>query len=122
MKLNYRHYRENYQNYVLECLDSEDQFIDQEPTDQEKIEYLFNRFHSEYGHEINRVGKQSAMAEWLAGLAVNIPYWDEDIIDLAVEMGSIDEEPTEKQKETIVNNYFTFMASMILPMEEDIIQ
>ena len=43
MKLNYKHYRENYQNYVLECLDSEDQFIDQEPTDQEKINYAIDR-------------------------------------------------------------------------------
>ena len=41
MKLNYKHYRENYQNYVLECLDSEDQFIDQEPTDQEIYERSF---------------------------------------------------------------------------------
>ena len=37
MKLNYRHYRENYQNYILECLDSEDQFIDQGPIAREPV-------------------------------------------------------------------------------------
>ena len=45
----------------------------------------------EYGFMIKRVGKQKAMAEWLSGLALNIEYMNDDILKLAIEMGSIDE-------------------------------
>ena len=36
------------------------------------------------------------MTEWLSGLALNIDYTYSDIIKLAIDMGSIDENPTDK--------------------------
>ena len=117
MKLHHRKYTKNYQDYILTTL-TED--YDGKPfkTDEDKINYLFDRFYKEYGWLVERVGKQKAMTEWLSGLAINIAFTNYDIVKLAVKMGSLDEDPTEKEKDQIVDNYFNFMANIILKMED----
>ena len=117
MKLHHIAYKKNYKKYILECLKTEDCFIDKQPTDEELIDYLFDRFNSEYGWSIERQGKQKALTDWLQGLAIRIPFYYEDIIDLAIEMGSIDENPNEKLKERVCENYWSFMANAILSFE-----
>jgi len=117
MKLHHTAYKKNYKKYILECLKTEDIFIDKQPTDEELIDYLFDRFNSEYGWSIERQGKQKALTDWLQGLAIRIPFYYEDIIDLAIEMGSIDENPNEKLKERVCENYWSFMANAILSFE-----
>jgi hypothetical protein len=119
MKLHHTKYTKNYQDYILTTL-TED--YDGKPfkTDEDKINYLFYRFYKEYGWLVDQVGKQKALTEWLSGLAINIPFTNYDIVKLAVKMGSLDEDPTEKQKDQIVNNYFNFMAEIILKMENKI--
>ena len=110
-------YKNNYKNYILECLKTEDVFIDKKPTDEELINHLFSRFYSEYGFSIERQGKQKALSDWLQGLAISIPFYYEDIIELAVEMGSIDENPSEILAEKVCNNYWSFMENIILSFE-----
>ena len=117
MKLHHTEYKKNYKKYILECLKNEDVFIDKKPTDEELTNYLFDRFNSEYGFNIQRVGKQQALTDWLQGLAIHIPYWEEDIINLAVEMGSIDKNPSDKIESTVINGYWSFMANIILSFE-----
>jgi len=117
MALHHTKYKQNYKEYILECLKTEDAFIGKQPTEDELIKYLFDRFFSEYGWLMERVGKQEALTDWLQGLAIHIAYWDEDIIDLAIEMGSIDANPSDKLTEKVCENYFTFMANMILSFE-----
>ena len=116
-KLHHTKYKNNYKNYILECLKTEDVFIDEKPTDEELINYLFDRFNSEYGRSIERQGKQKALTDWLQGLAIHIPFYYEDIIALAVDMGSIDENPSEKLTEKVCENYWSFMANIILSFE-----
>ena len=117
MALHHTEYKKNYKSYILDCLDSEDDLTDKSLTEQEKINYLFDRFNSEYGFMVQRVGKQNALAEWLSGLAINIDYYYEDIIKLAVKMGSIDANPSEELQERVCNNYWNFMANIILSLE-----
>ena len=117
MKLHHTAYKKNYKKYILECLKTEDIFIDKQPTDEELIDYLFDRFNSEYGWSIERQGKQKALTDWLQGLAIRIPFYYEDIIDLAIKMGSIDENSNEKLKERVCENYWSFMANAILSFE-----
>ena len=66
---------------------------------------------------IERVGKYKAMSEWLSGLALNIEYYDDAIVDLAIKMGSINPNPNDKLKSTVAANYFDFMANIILGFE-----
>ena len=119
-KLHYTKYQENYKNYILDCIDSEDDLINKELTKEEKIKYLFNRFYSEYGFMVERVGKKNAIAEWLSGLAINIPYSYCDIIELAKNMGSAEYNLSSVQEDRICENYWNFMACMILLLEEEI--
>jgi hypothetical protein len=119
-KLHHTKYKENYKNYILDCIDSEDDLINQELTRDQKIQYLFDRFNSEYGWNIQRIGKYKAMEEWLSGLAINIPYTYFDIIELAKEMGSIDSSPSQALKDRVCENYFSFMAQMVLLLEDEL--
>ena len=115
MKLHHTKYKVNYKNFILDCLDVAEQM-----TRQERIEYLFNRFNNEYGFNIKRMGKRKALAEWLSGLAIPIPFSNWDILNLAKKMGSVDEELTPKQEDKIIQGYWDFMANMILLLENEI--
>ena len=119
-KLHYTKYQENYKNYILDCIDSEDDLINKELTKEEKIKYLFDRFYSEYGFMVERVGKQKAIAEWLSGLAIHIPYTHNDIIELTKNMGSVNQNLSTVQEDRIIENYFNFMAYMVLLLEDEL--
>ena len=113
MKLHHTKYKENYKRFILDSIDEVD-YEGETYSDEEKIEYIFDRFSIEYGWALERVGEQKAMADWLAGLALNLPYWYDDIVKLAIDMGSIDENPNEKLQNKVISNYWDFMANIIL--------
>lgn len=120
-KLHHTEYKKNYKNYILDCLDTEDEIMESKTkfSRLDKIDYLMFRFNTEYGFMSNRVGKQKAIANWLSGLAINIVYWNEDIIKLAKELGSVDESMTRRQEETVLTNYWSFMANIIILLEKE---
>jgi len=115
-KLHHTEYKKNYKKYILSTIetDGNDKPLN---TDQEKINYIFDRFNNEYGFMAARVGKYKAMSEWLSGLALNIEYYYDDIVKLAVKMGSIDPNPNDKLRNKVEQGYFDFMANMILGFE-----
>jgi len=112
-KLHHTEYKKNYKNYILGTIETDN---DDKPltNDQDKIDYIFNRFNSEYGHMIERVGKQKALSEWLSGLALDIEFYYDDIVKLAIKMGSIDPNPNDKLRNKVEQGYFDFMANIIL--------
>ena len=116
MKLNHHKYKQNYINYIFDCVetDSEGEPIQ---TEAEKAKYIIDRFYKEYGFQVDRIGKKKAIAEWLSGLALNIEYYDQDIVQLAIDMGSIDSNPSDKLQEKVINNYWSFMANIIILIE-----
>ena len=115
-KLHHTEYKKNYKNYILSTIE-EDGEGKPLTTDKEKINYIFDRFNSEYGFMIERVGKQKAISEWLSGLALDLEYYYSDIIKLAIKMGSIDENPSEKMQNKVCENYWDFMANIIMSFE-----
>ena len=54
---------------------------------------------------------------WLSGLALDLPYYYDEIIQLAKDMGSIDSNAPEKVIDRVLENYWEFMANIILSME-----
>lgn len=113
MKVHHTKYKKNYVNYILGTIYED---IDGKPLteNQAKIDYIFNRFYSEYDWNIKRIGKLNAMTEWLQGLALDIEYTNGSIIQLAEEMDSIDPNPSNKLQNKILANYWKFMANIIL--------
>jgi hypothetical protein len=115
-KLHHTEYKKNYKNYILSTIE-EDGEGKPLTSESEKISYIFDRFNSEYGFMIERVGKYKAMSEWLSGLALDIEYYNDAIVDLAIKMGSINPNPNDKLKNTVAANYWDFMANIILGFE-----
>ena len=60
------------------------------------------------------------MIDWLSGLALSLPCYNGEVIDLAIAMGSIDENPSDQLIDRVLANYFQFMASIVLDMEKEI--
>jgi len=113
MKLHHTEYRKNYRDYILSTIteDGEGKSLN---NDNDKIEYIFNKFHDEFDYEIKKSGKFKAMSMWLSGLPLSIDYYYDDIVKLAVKMGSIDENPSDKLRNKVEQNYFDFMAKIVL--------
>ena len=116
-KVHHTKYKPRYKQYILDGINDDgwgNALIDR----REKIAYIIDRFHNEY--EIPRQGKPKALAEWLSGIALPIATYNSEIIDLAVEMGSIDENPSDTLIDRVLENYYPFMANMILEMEREL--
>ena len=115
MKVHHTVYKPRYEAYILDAITDIDG--NELPSRQSKIERLFDRINSEFGCNIARIGKQKAIAEWLQGMALNIDYYNQDIVDLAIKFGSIDENPSDKLYNKVCENYWLFMANIICGME-----
>jgi len=106
--------RENYEKYLLESIDNEG-YEDEEPlnTPKEKLEFLKNKFRSQYGHEIERKGERKAFEEWISGLPsiYNIEFQNYEILKLAKRMGSLQQNPTEKQEDRTLENYWNYITN-----------
>ena len=117
MKLHHTQYKKNYRAYILDHITDQDGNPLQ--TDQQKIDRLFDRFESEYGWNIDRLGYFKALEEWLQGLAIPFACYNGEIIELAIEMGSIDKNPSDKLCDRVTDNYFRFMANIIYGMKAE---
>jgi hypothetical protein len=122
-KVHHTVYKPRYEAYILDtvtydlssCHDG-----DELPTRKAKIKRLLERLNSEYGWRVAQVGKQKAIAEWLSGLALPIACYNGDIIDMAIEFGSIDPEASDKLQDKVIDGYWSFMANIICGMEKEV--
>ena len=118
MKLHYTKYKKKYERYILSIVANEMKENGIKKINRNtKIDYLFTRINNEYGWKMQQEGKQKVIAEWLSGLALNIPHTHDDIINLAIKMSSIDKNPSNKLQNRMVKNYFNFMANMLLSIK-----
>ena len=118
MKLHHSKYKKNYRAFILDHID-QDYNGNELKTEKAKIRFLFDRFNSEYGWRIDQVGKRQAMIDWLSGLALSLPCYNGEVIDLAIEMGSIERNPSHRIINRVLDNYWPFMAGIILQMEKE---
>ena len=118
MKLHHTKYKENYKRFILSTIETD---INDKPITKydDKVNYIFNRFYQEYGFMIEIYGKHRAISEWLSGLALNLPYYYDDIVELAIKMGSINPNPSDNLRNKVEQNYWDFMANIILDIEKD---
>ena len=117
LRTNTKKYQENFKTYFLEVIKSED-LPEDIKTDKEKVNFIFDRFNSEYNHanNIRRTPNfQKRFAEWLQGLPLNIPYTYNDIIELAKKLLETDQLKNENK---IIQNYWIFMALQIMKLRD----
>ena len=101
--------------YILDCIDEGLEGEDL-TTDQGKIQYLRERFNSEYRWMIQRVGKIKACREWLLGLALNVDYSYYDIEQRLKLWGILDGTESEKKLDAEIDLYWDRLASGIVYM------
>ena len=119
LRTNTKKYQENFKTYFLEVIKGED-LPEDIKTDKEKVNFIFERFNSEYNHANNirrQPNFQMRFAEWLQGLAINLPYNYDDIIELAKKLLETDQ---LKNEDTIINNYWSFMAYQIIKLKDNL--
>lgn len=100
--------------HILDAIDSDG--YDDSPciTDAEKAAFSHARFKSEYGWRVKQAGEFKAVQDWLQGLALNIAFYNDDIIRLAKEWGSLSVIATEKEEDRIVDGYWPYMAMRLI--------
>ena len=108
-------------NYLLNNINSEGYGVKVPETDKEKIDFLFNTFHREYGWHIDAVGEPKALAEWLSGLpsvcTVDFYYYDQII--LGKMWGFLKEDATESEEWRFCSNFFNASANALLQMHRN---
>ena len=116
LKTNSTKYQLNFAKYIISVIDSED-LPSETMTNKEKVFFIMDRFVKEYCYQQNLDRHDNDMtkllAEWLSGLAINIPYTYCDIIKLSKELLETD---TLKNEDKIIENYFNFMAIQIFKL------
>ena len=117
MKLHHTKYKKNYSKFILGSIKPYEE--DKPIKDDQKLDYLINVFKKESNFNNQRESFQSAFSYWLSGLpsVIDLPFYNGEIIELAVKMGSLDKNHTEQQAERIYTNYWNFMAYMVLDMK-----
>ena len=119
LRTNTKKYQENFKNYFLEVIKSQD-LPEDIKTDKEKVNFIFERFNSEYNHANNirrQPNFQLRFAEWLQGLAINLPYNYNDILELAKKLLETDQLKNENR---IIKNYWSFMAYQIIKVKDNL--
>ena len=121
MKTNTNKYRKNVFTEILENIDNDNNLTNPSKTD--LINYAFNRFEKEFCYPNNMIlypNTQLRLGNWLSGLA--LPFCEGAnymILKQASRLHEINaSELTDKQEDTIINNYFNHMALMMLKLKE----
>ena len=121
LRTNSKKYLNNIQTYLIDSVNTEDALHDAN-TDAEKIAFVVACYESEFNHEWNQArhpNEQTRFAHWLAGLpsVLDIPFYNDDVINLAKRLQEVDTYPNEKNTtKNIIDNYFNFMAYHILKL------
>ena len=120
LRTNSKKYLNNIQTYILDSIDGTEYDIKTE-TPTEKLEFLFDCFEVEFNYKNNKLrypNLQDRFANWLQGLpsAIDLPYQEFKILQLSKILFEV-YTLTEKQKETIINNYWSFMAFHIIKLK-----
>lgn len=100
--------------HILDAIDSDG--YDDSPceTDGEKAAFSYNRFMSEYGWRVKQAGEFKAVKDWLEGLALNIAFYNHDILQLAKEWGSLSPIATEREEDRVLDQYWPYMAMRLI--------
>lgn len=101
--------------YLLECITENDEG-EELKTFAERIEYVRERFTAEYQWRIDQSNPQTAMIDWLQGLALPIKFYNYDILELSKSWGTLAADATEKEEDKILANYWRLMATKMVQL------
>lgn len=83
--------------------------------DKQRAAYIWQRFNAEHNYTDNRKrfpNLQARVANWLSGVALNIPYANHDIVQTCERWHETT--LTDKQADMVIANWFGFMAFKLM--------
>jgi hypothetical protein len=106
--------------YILDCINTDDFNVNAE-NNKEKLQFLANTFKSEYVYPENLKRYKTyerLMGEWIMGLptAFSVAYSYCDILQLAKEWGAMTDNATEKEEDSIIENWFKFIGTKTIQL------
>ena len=98
--------------HLIESITPEDNegYLIESPTIHARINYAKERFNSEMGYLIPRIGRQPAINEWLQGLAINIEYNNYNIVEMYKKWGAVNSDLTDDDRIDVVAIYWDSLA------------
>lgn len=80
----------------------------------ELLKFAYNRFIVEKGWQVEREGIRKALNDWLSGLALNIAFYNHEILKLGKEWGEISENATEAREDYFIDHWFNNLTASLL--------
>ena len=118
--------KNRYKQFIIDSIvmDNPDQVYSNE----EKLQFLFQTFESEKSwflepENMRRLNTryQQVLIDWLLGPPshLKIPFRYCEQLELAKKYGSLPENPTEREENKIIENYYIFMSSLIIQLKRE---
>ena len=101
-------------NYIIDAIDATGYDLKQQPrNNEEKLQFLFDTFKSEYGFNIERYGVQGAFKEWIQGLpsSFGVDYTYCDIIAVSKVI-----RPSKYSDNKLCATWFDFIATNVFKL------
>lgn len=104
------------EDYILGSISWENYTNEPKPFVEDKLSFLRQTFMNEYGWNVKQVGQYEALVSWLSGLpsAINIAFYNCDIIKLGNQWGLLKENATDSQEHQFCTKWFRLLAMRIL--------
>ncbi len=118
VKTNSKEFNEKYFAYILESISFED--FDPK-NDKEKMELFWIEFDRVANHAYNRKkfpNTQDRISDYLMGLPFHFKFENYEILEFAIELGSLSPDATEKQKDRVLENYWRLTAFKIIQLSK----
>lgn len=112
-----------YRNYIMGCILDSDTILNEygivATTEKERILFVLNDFVRVANHPYNikkHPNVYNRLAYWFMGLpyVINIDFENYKIIELCKFWGVLPENTRKKQEDTIINDWFVYMAIQLL--------
>ena len=99
----------HYENTILDAIDEN---LDGESITltSDKIKYGRERFASEFQWSVKRYGKVQSLTDWLQGLALNVPYNNNEILENAKNAGIFYGEGRDGAEDCFLEMYWRKLA------------
>lgn len=85
-------------------------------TEKEKAEFSYGCFMSEMKWRVDQAGMKAAVNDWLSGLALNIAFYNHEILENAEKWGGLPENASEFEQDIYLKNYFPFMGTRLIAL------
>ena len=106
----------DYQRFILANTDGSNYGVEPD-TDAERVAFLYDTFHAEYGWHVDRYGNRyRSIKEWLLGLpsSVSLPFYNHDILEHGRKWGVLSGRDSERAEDAFLRAYWERMANALV--------